>query len=63
MVYTFYIAYMGSFLASTFLISFVKESVSTNYFSLSGTKFHFLGPKFDKLSVPWYTDLALGIAK
>ena len=27
------------------------------------TKFHILGPKFDKLSVPWYTDLTLGIAK
>ena len=32
-------------------------------FSLNGTKFHIVGPKFDKLSVPWYTDLILGIEK
>ena len=37
--------------------------MSTNCFSLSGTKFHILGPKFDKLSVTWYTDLTSGISK
>ena len=37
--------------------------MSTNCFSLSGAKFHILGPKFDKLSVTWYTDLTSVISK
>ena len=36
--------------------------MSTNCFSLCGTKFHILGPKFDKRSVTWYTDLTPGIS-
>ena len=44
------------------VISFLKPWMSTNCFILSGTKVHVLGPKFDKLSVPWYTDFTLGIA-
>ena len=37
--------------------------MSTNCFSLLRTKFDILDPKFDKLSIPRYKDLTLGIAK
>ena len=53
---------MGSVLAFT-LIFFLKAKTSTSYFSLSGTKFHIIGTKFEKLSAPCYTDLMLGFAK
>ena len=37
--------------------------MSTKCFSLLRTNFDILHPKFDKLSIPRYKDLTLGIAK
>ena len=35
------------------LISFLKELILLLCFSLSGTKFQIIGPRFDILSEPW----------
>ena len=35
------------------VISVLKELIPLRSFSLSGTKFHILGPTFDVLSEPW----------
>ena len=45
------------------LISCLKELIQLSLFTLSGIKFHILGPKFDLLSEPWQTEFILGIAK
>ena len=45
------------------LISCLKELIQLSTFTLSGIKFHILGPTFDLLSEPWQTKFILGIAK
>ena len=53
----------GQFSGFHSLISFLKAATLVNSFNSKGRISHILGPKYEKLSLPWKTDHTFGIAK
>ena len=45
------------------LIPFLKATALVSSFNSNGTISHVLGPNYERLLLPWKTDLTFGIAK
>ena len=53
----------GQFFGFHSLIAFLKATTLVNFFNSKGKISEILGPKYEILSLPWETDLTVGIAK